>query len=64
MTTGLVQRALGKAINSKCPAWGGIHHSDRGSQYCAQAYQATLRQDGMIPSMSRKGNYYDNAARW
>jgi transposase InsO family protein len=31
------------------------------AQYCAQAYQATLKQFGMIPSMSRKGNCYDNA---
>lgn len=34
---------------------------DRGSQYCAQAYQATLCQFGMIPSKSRKGNCADNA---
>lgn len=61
MTTDLVQSALRKAIDTKHPARGLIHHSDRGSQYCAQAYQATLRQFGMIPSMSRKGNCYDNA---
>ncbi len=61
MTTDLVQPALRKAIDTKRPARGLIHHSDRGSQYCAQAYQATLRPFGMIPSMSRKGNCYDNA---
>lgn len=56
MPTDLVQSALRKAIDTKRPARGLIHHSDRGSQYGAQAYQATLRQFGMIPSMSRKGN--------
>ncbi|MDF0676354.1 MAG: IS3 family transposase [Nitrospira sp.] len=61
MTTDLVQDALMKAIDTKRPAPGLIHHSDRGAQYCAQGYQATLRQFGMIPSMSRKGNCYDNA---
>jgi putative transposase len=61
MTTDLVQGALLKAIDTKRPARGLIHHSDRGSQYGAQAYQATLKQFGMIPSMSRKGNCYDNA---
>ena len=61
MTTDLVQSALLKAIDIKRPARGLLQHSDRGSQYCAQAYQATLRQFGMIPSMSRRGNCYDNA---
>ncbi len=61
MTTDLVQGALLKAIDTKRPAPGLMHHSDRGAQYCAQVYQATLRQFGMIPSMSRKGNCYDNA---
>lgn len=61
MTTDLVQGALMKAIDTKRPAPGLIHHSARWAQYCAQVYQATLRQFGMIPSMSRKGNCYDNA---
>ncbi len=61
MATDLVQDALLKAIDTKRPARGLIHYSDRGSHYCAQGYQATLRQFGMIPSMSRKGNCYDNA---
>ena len=38
-----------------------IHHSDRGSQYCANAYQARLRDNGIAISMSGKGNAYDNA---
>jgi len=38
-----------------------VHHSDRGSQYCAHAYQAKLRENGIAISMSGKGNAYDNA---
>ena len=56
MTTDLVQEALRKALDTKRPAPGLIHHSDRGSQYCAQDYQAQLRQFGLTPSMRRKGN--------
>jgi putative transposase len=38
-----------------------LHHSDRGSQYAATAYQERLKQYGMTASMNRKGNGYDNA---
>lgn len=38
-----------------------VHHSDRGSRYCANAYQAKLRENGIAISMSGKGNAYDNA---
>ncbi len=38
-----------------------MHHSDRGSQYASHVYQKLLKQHGMIPSMSRKGNCWDNA---
>ena len=61
MTTDLVSDALRKAVGAKRPHPGLIHHSDRGSQYCAQDYQEQLREFGMIASMSRKGNCYDNA---
>jgi len=61
MTTDLVSYALRKAVGTKRPRPGLIHHSDRGSQYCAQDYQEQLRQFGMTASMSRKGNCYDNA---
>ncbi len=61
MTTELVIQALGMAVWAKRPRPGLIHHSDRGSQYCAQAYQNQVRQCGMTASMSRKGNCYDNA---
>ncbi len=36
-------------------------HSDRGSQYCAHSYQKQIIQAGLRPSMSRRGNCYDNA---
>lgn len=61
MTTKLVGRALFQAVAAKRPAPGLIHHSDRGSQYCAKDYQGLLQQFGMKASMSRKGNCYDNA---
>jgi transposase InsO family protein len=61
MTTNLVSDAFRKAVETKRPHPGLIHHSDRGSQYCAQDYQEQLRQFGMTASMSRKGNCYDNA---
>lgn len=61
MTTDLVRRALVKAVGAKRPGLGLIHHSDRGSQYCAQDYQELLQEFGMRASMSRRGNCYDNA---
>jgi putative transposase len=61
MTTELVQRALRKALEYRRPQPGCIHHSDRGSQYCAAEYRKEVQQAGMIVSMSRKGNCYDNA---
>jgi transposase InsO family protein len=61
MTTDLVSHALVKAVRAKRPRPGLIHHSDRGSQYCAHDYQDQVRQFGMTASMSRRGNCYDNA---
>jgi transposase InsO family protein len=61
MTKELVQNALEKALRYRRPEAGCIHHSDRGSQYCAHAYQNLIRKVGMRSSMSRKGNCYDNA---
>ena len=57
----LVIRALMMAINLRNPPPGLIHHSDRGSQHAGHVYQKLLKQHGMIPSMSRKGNCWDNA---
>jgi putative transposase len=49
------------AATRQRPLVGLIHHSDRGSQYAADAFQHCLRAWGVTPSMSRKGNPYDNA---
>lgn len=61
MTKELVLDALDQAYESRKPKPGLIHHSDRGSQYASEEYRARLNQYGMIGSMSRKGNCYDNA---
>ena len=61
MTTALVTRALMMAINLRQPPEGLIHHSDRGSQYASKKYQTLLKQAGMVCSMSRKGNCWDNS---
>lgn len=39
-----------------------MHHSDRGIQYASADYVALLRQPGMVPSMSRRANPYDNSS--
>ena len=61
MKQALVVRALMMAINLRQPPRGLLHHSDRGSQYASHAYRRLLQQHGMIASMSRKGNCWDNA---
>jgi transposase InsO family protein len=61
MTQGLTLEALSRAISYRRPTVGLIHHSDRGSQYCALDYRKHLEQHGLVASMSRKGNCYDNA---
>lgn len=61
MQKSLVIRALLMAINLRQPPPGLLHHSDRGSQYASHAYQALLKQHGMICSMNRKGNCWDNS---
>lgn len=53
--------ALEMAVGRRSPGVGFIHHSDRGSVYTAAAYQARLDELGARPSMSGKGNCYDNA---
>lgn len=54
--------ALEKAIAERKPPPGLVHHSDRGVQYASGAYVAVLQKHGMIPSMSRPANPYDNAS--
>jgi len=54
--------ALEKAIAKRKPPSGLVHHSDRGVQYASGVYLGLLRKHGMIPSMSRPANPYDNAS--
>jgi putative transposase len=61
MTADIVIDALTMAWFRRKPAPGLIHHSDRGSQYASHAFQARLKEYGMVCSMSRKGNCWDNA---
>lgn len=61
LTVDLAQQALTMAIHHRAPKAGLLHHSDRGSQYAATAYQQLLITHGMTGSMSRRGNCWDNA---
>ena len=57
----LALAALDMAIARRRPAAGLVHHSDRGVQYAAHGYRRRLREHGMLCSMSRKGDCWDNA---
>lgn len=59
--TTLALSALQRALASRNPPRGLIHHSDRGSPYGSADYLAALRSRGIRPSMSRKGDCWDNA---
>lgn len=61
MTSDLVVDALQMAVTQRQPPAGLMHHSDRGSQYASGAFQQMLAAHGMVCSMSRKGEVYDNA---
>jgi len=61
MTQDLVNVSLFRAVAARRPPKGLILHSDRGSQYCTRSYAKLLKQFKITPSMSRKGNCYDNA---
>ena len=54
-------QALHMAMAHRRPLPGLIHHSDQGALYTSVAYQRLLAQRGVIASMSRKGNCFDNA---
>src|SRR5206468_8520953 len=58
----LARTALEQAIVVRQPPVGLVHHSDRGVQYASAEYVAVLEKHGMIPSMSRPANPYDNAS--
>lgn len=57
----LLSDCLAMALEQRKPPSGLIHHSDRGSNYTAKAFQQQLAEHGMIASMSRKGDCWDNA---
>jgi putative transposase len=61
MPQDLTLAALQMAISNRRPGPGLLHHSDRGSQYAARAYRQLLNTHGMLCSMSRKGDCWDNA---
>jgi putative transposase len=61
MTKNLVSQSFFRAVETKRPAKGLMHHSDRGSQYCSLEYRQLLEHYGVRVSMSGKGNCYDNA---
>ena len=61
MTVDITLSAMDMAIGRRVPEEGLIFHSDRGSQYAANAYKQLLKDNGIIQSMSRKGNCFDNA---
>ena len=60
MTRDLVSQSLFRGVAAKRPPRGLIHHSDRGSQYCAHEYGKLFDQFGMVTSTSRRGNCYGN----
>ena len=59
--TALASEALKRALVARRPEAGLLHHTDRGSPYAGLAYTAILRQYGIVASMSRAGDCYDNA---
>jgi len=59
--TELALAALGNALRERNPGPGLIHHSDRGSPYASSEYRRTLERHGIVASMSRKGDCWDNA---
>lgn len=61
MAQDLTLDALHMAIANRRPGPGLLHHADRGSQYAARAYRRLLETQGMLCSMSRKGDCWDNA---
>ena len=58
--TRLTLAALRAAIDARHPPPGLIHHSDRGAQYAAEPYRKELKARGLVGSMGRRGNPYDN----
>ena len=61
LDTSLVSAALRMAINQRHYSQNLVVHSDRGAQFASAAYRQILAQHGLVLSMSRKANCYDNA---
>ena len=61
LTARVTVTALRQAIARRQPPPGVVHHSDQGIQYACADYVGELKANGMVPSMSRPGNPYDNA---
>jgi transposase InsO family protein len=61
ITRELAVEALTMALAHRQPGPGLVHHSDRGSQYASADYRAVLDAHGIVISMSRRGNCWDNA---
>ena len=57
----LTIKALEMAVKRRCPEIGLLHHSDQGSTYASEDYQDILDARGIVCSMSRRGNCWDNA---
>ena len=57
----LALAALRRALATRRPGPGLVHHTDRGSQYCCGEYRAVLAAHGLVASMSRAGDCWDNA---
>jgi transposase InsO family protein len=57
----LVQRTLTQARQREPAIAGVMLHSDQGNQYCSHAYHLLTQREGILPSMSRRGNCWDNA---
>lgn len=53
--------ALTMALTQRRPAPGLLHHSDQGIQYTSGVYPSRLQATGLVPSLSHKGNCFDNA---
>jgi len=62
MEDSLTLSALQMALSRRMAEPGLVHHSDRGSQYASLDYTNLLKENGIVISMSRKGNPWDNAA--
>ena len=61
ITVELTKQARTMALAKRAPTAELLHHSDRRSQYAATSYQRVLDEYGLLPSMTRNGNCWDNA---